>query len=242
VNHRITIDEVDRGHDAILQFLFGSNTDMAQGRARELREEALHEVQPRTVLGREGELEAPLRLGREPSPRLFRDVRRMIIEDQVDRRIGGISRVEEPEEFDELAAAVAVFDQGVHLAGQQIDAGQEAYSTVAFVFVITCESWMLAGHRRKIGGSGFDRLNAWFLVLCRTPSYAGRFWDVTRYPTGISLPIGIVCSLQRIEEGEQAIIVGAEAAWLATLVGLELRQGCLLECKMGMQIYLRRID
>jgi hypothetical protein len=194
------------------------------------------------MLGREGELEAAVRLGREPGPGLFRDVSRMIVEDQVNRRVGGIGRIKELEEFDELPAAMAVFDQGVDLAGQQIDAGQEAYGTVAFVFVITGESRMLARHRRKVGSGVFDRLNARLLVLCRTPSYAGRFWDVTRYPTGISLPIGIVCSLQRIEEGEQAIIVGAEAAWLATLVGLELRQGCLLECKMGMQIYLRRID
>jgi len=38
-------------------------------------------------------------------------VSRMIIEDQVDRRMGWIGRVEKLEELDELAAAVAILDQ-----------------------------------------------------------------------------------------------------------------------------------
>jgi transcriptional regulator with XRE-family HTH domain len=71
----------------------------------------------------------------------FERVRRMIVEDEVDRRVGGIGRVEEPEEFDELAAAVAVFDQGVHLAGQQIDAGQEG---------LQCRGVCIRDHGRKL--------------------------------------------------------------------------------------------
>ena len=41
----------------------------------------------------------------------------MIVEDQLDRRMGRIGGVEKLEEFDEFAAAVAVLDEGVNLAG-----------------------------------------------------------------------------------------------------------------------------
>ena len=81
---------------------------MAQDGASELGEEALDEVEPRAVLGREGELEAARRLFGEPGFRLLGDVRGMIVEDQLDRRMGRIGRVQKLEEFDELAAAVTV--------------------------------------------------------------------------------------------------------------------------------------
>ena len=45
-------------------------------------------------------------------------------------------------------------------------------------------------------------------------------------------PFGIVCHLQRVKEGEQAV-VRPEAGSLATLVRLELHQGCFLECEVG---------
>ena len=44
----------------------------------------------------------------------------MIVEDQLDRRMGRIGSIDELEEFDEFAAAMAVLDQGVNLAGEQI--------------------------------------------------------------------------------------------------------------------------
>ena len=47
----------------------------------------------------------------------------MIVEDQLDCRMGRIGGVEKPEKFDEFAAAVAVLDEGVNLAGEQVDAG-----------------------------------------------------------------------------------------------------------------------
>ena len=50
----------------------------------------------------------------------------MIVEDQLDRSIGRISRIEKLEVFDELAAAVAILDQGMDLTGEQIDPGQQA--------------------------------------------------------------------------------------------------------------------
>ena len=75
---------------------------MAQDRAGELGEEALDQVEPGAVLGREGELEAAGRSSGKPSCCLPRDVCGMIIEDQLDRGAGRISGVEKLEEFDEL--------------------------------------------------------------------------------------------------------------------------------------------
>ena len=53
------IDEVDCGHDAILEFLLGCDTDVAQHRAGELGEETFDEVEPGTVRRCEDKLEAP---------------------------------------------------------------------------------------------------------------------------------------------------------------------------------------
>jgi hypothetical protein len=92
---------------------------MAQQGAAQLGEEALDEVEPRAMLGSEGEREAACGLLGEPGFGLPGDMRGMIVEDEVDRGVGRIGFVEPLEEFDELAAAVTVFDQGVDLAGEQ---------------------------------------------------------------------------------------------------------------------------
>ena len=68
------------------------------------------------MLGGEGEFETTGRLLGEPSLGLPGDVRRMIVEDKFDRRMGRIGLVEKLEEFDELAAAVALPDERVDLA------------------------------------------------------------------------------------------------------------------------------
>jgi Tripartite tricarboxylate transporter family receptor len=49
----------------------------------------------------------------------------MIVEDQPDRGSGRVGSVEKLEEFDELAAAVTILDQGVNLAGDEINPGQQ---------------------------------------------------------------------------------------------------------------------
>src|SRR5271166_1928297 len=81
--------------------------DVAQDRAGELGEETLDEIEPGAVLGREGEFESTGRLLGEPSLGLLGDVRRMIVEDQLDRCVGRIRGVEELEELNEFAAAAA---------------------------------------------------------------------------------------------------------------------------------------
>ena len=84
---------------------------MAQDRPREFGEEALDEIEPRTMLGCEGKLEASRRSSVEPGSCFSRYVGGMIIEDQLDRGADRISGVETLEEFDELSAAVAVSDE-----------------------------------------------------------------------------------------------------------------------------------
>jgi hypothetical protein len=91
VNDRVLVEVIHGSHDAVGEFLFGCDADVAQDGARELGEEAFDQVQPGAVLGRESELDAT-RSGGEPCIRLFGDVGGMIVEDQADRgvrRIGG---------------------------------------------------------------------------------------------------------------------------------------------------------
>ena len=120
VNDRFLIEVVHGGHDTILEFLFGFDADVAQHRASELGEEALDEIEPRAVLGREGELESADRLLSEPGIGLFRDVRGMIVGNHLDRGVSWIGGIEKLEEFDEFAAAMTVPDERVNLTGEPI--------------------------------------------------------------------------------------------------------------------------
>src|SRR5215831_4736451 len=117
-----------------------------------LEKKALDEIEPGAVCGREGEFEATGGLIGEPSLGLFGDVRGMIVEDQLDRRMGRIGGVEKLEKFDEFATAVAVMDEGVNLTGQQIDAGHQSDRAVALVLVIAHESRMPAGIGGQVRG------------------------------------------------------------------------------------------
>ena len=132
---------------------------MAQDRPREFGEEALDEIEPRTMLGREGKLEASRRSSVEPGCCFSRYVRGMIIEDQLDRGAGRISGVETLEEFDELPAAVAVSDERMDLPGKQVDSGQQAQRAMTFVLVIPRQGRVDAGLGR--GKSGAVVAMAW---------------------------------------------------------------------------------
>ena len=55
----ILIEVIHGSHDAILEFLFGCDADVAQDGAGELGEEAFDQVEPRTVRRGEHKLEAP---------------------------------------------------------------------------------------------------------------------------------------------------------------------------------------
>src|SRR5271165_6933077 len=89
----------------------------------------------------------------------------MIVEDQLDRSMGRIGGVDELEEFNKFAAAVAVLDEGVDLAGEQIDAGQQADRSVALVLVVAREGRMSAGLGRQVRGCRGDCLNAGLLIV-----------------------------------------------------------------------------
>src|SRR5947208_7837746 len=123
---------------------------MAQDRAGKLREEALDEVETGTVRGRKGEFEAAGRSGGEPSFGFSRNVRGMIVENQLDCGAGRIGDIKKLEEFDELSAAVAVSDEGMNLPGEQINSGQQAERAMALVLMITREGRVDARLGRQI--------------------------------------------------------------------------------------------
>ena len=108
VDDEITVEEFHGSHDAVLEFLFGRDADVAQDGAGEFGEEALDEVEPGAMLGRKGEFEPAGGCSESQAFRLLGDMGGMIVEDQVDRRVDRIGRIEKLEEFDELAAAMTV--------------------------------------------------------------------------------------------------------------------------------------
>ena len=112
----VAVEVIHGGHEAVLEFLFGCDADVAQDGAGEFGKEALDEIEPGAMLGCESEFEAADRLIGEPSLGLLGDVRGMIVEDQLDRGVGRIGSVEQLEEFDEFATAMTIPDQGMNLA------------------------------------------------------------------------------------------------------------------------------
>ena len=103
----VSVELVHCGDDALLEFLFRCDADVAQDGAGKLGKEALDEIEPRAVLGREGEFEAASGLLGEPSFGFLGNVRGMIVEDQLDRRVGWIGGVETLQ----LPHADTTFDQ-----------------------------------------------------------------------------------------------------------------------------------
>jgi hypothetical protein len=88
VNDGIAVEIMDRSHEAILELLLGCDADVTQDGAGEFGKEALDEIEPGAVLGGESEFEAVRGLTGEPGSGLFGDMRGMIVEDQLDRRVG----------------------------------------------------------------------------------------------------------------------------------------------------------
>ena len=118
----------------------------------------------RTMLGREGKLEASGRSSGEPSSGFFRYMRGMIIEDQLDCSPGRVSSIEELEQFDELAAAMAISHERMDLAGKQINSCQQAERAMAFVLMIPRKSGVNTGFGRQIGRRGCDGLDSGLFI------------------------------------------------------------------------------
>ena len=58
MNNGVLVEIVHGGHETILEFLLGRDADVAQHRAGEFGKDALDQVEPGAMLGREGEFEA----------------------------------------------------------------------------------------------------------------------------------------------------------------------------------------
>src|SRR6202171_3316696 len=127
---------------------------MAQDRAGELGEEALDEVEPGAVFGREGEREATARLSSEPGLGFSGDMCRVVVQDQLDRRPGLGRGIKKFEEFNELATAVAIFPQSVDLAGEQVNPSQQAERAMALVLMIARECRVGTRHARQLWRCG----------------------------------------------------------------------------------------
>jgi len=89
----------------------------------------------------------------------------MIVEDQLDRGRGRIGRIDKLEKLNELAAAMAVAHQGMHLPADEINPSEQADRAVAFVFVVAGKTRMPARFGWQVRGAGCDRLNARLLVI-----------------------------------------------------------------------------
>src|ERR1700678_3944712 len=133
---------------------------MTQHGPRHFREETFNEIEPGAVLRSENEREAAFWLSRKPRLGLLGDVRTVVVEDQLDRRVGGISGVEPLEEADELTRPMAILDAGVHLAGEQVDPGEQAERAVALVFMIARDVWTRSRPQRQVRRGVADRLDA----------------------------------------------------------------------------------
>ena len=81
MDDRMSVELVDCGDDALLESCFDA-ADVAQDGAGKFGKEALDEIEPGAVLGREGEFEAAGRLLGEPSFGFLGNVRGMIVEDR----------------------------------------------------------------------------------------------------------------------------------------------------------------
>jgi hypothetical protein len=84
------------------------------------------------VLGGEDEAEAAIALFGESLVGFLGHMRRMIIEDDLDSRVGTIGGIKLLEEADELARTMAIFDAGVNLSREQVDACQQTQCPPAF--------------------------------------------------------------------------------------------------------------
>src|SRR5215472_6868543 len=114
MDDRVTVEVVEIGGNTIFEFDLRCDADMAEHRARHFGKEALNEVEPGAVFRGEHEAKTSLRLGCEPGAGFFRDVGRVIVEDQFDGGLSWIGGIELLEKSDELARAMAIFDAGMH--------------------------------------------------------------------------------------------------------------------------------
>ena len=103
MDNGLAIEVVEVRDDPLLEFGFRSPPDATQDEARHLREEALDHVEPGAMLWREDEAEAALALCGKPLVGFLRQVRRMIVQNNLDRGIRRVGRIELLEKANEFA-------------------------------------------------------------------------------------------------------------------------------------------
>ena len=161
----LLVDVVDGGQDALGELLFGTNPDVPEHGTRELGKEALDEIEPGAMLRGEGKFEPAVKLVGKPSLGFLRSVGGMVVEDDLDRGRSRIGRIEQLQEFDELARAMAILDERMNLAGHEVDPGQEAQRSMALILVIAGEGRMNARFRRQVRHRRADRLHAGLFII-----------------------------------------------------------------------------
>ena len=119
----------------LAEFGPGLNTDVAQEGSGHFAEQRFDDVEPRSVLRRQRLLKA-IRARRQEGPRFFRDVCRMVVEDQSNSAVGRVAGVQVFQQIDELAAAVPSFDAGGYMAIVQIQRRQAGIGAQSLAFVI----------------------------------------------------------------------------------------------------------
>jgi hypothetical protein len=134
----VAVDILEPGRDPCLEF--GLETArMWRSIERAILEKAFDEIEPGAVFRCEHEGKATVGLRRDPRFRLLGDMSGMIVEDQLDGRVGRIRSIKPLEEADELAGAMPILDTGMDLPGQQINARKQAQRAMALVFVVARE-------------------------------------------------------------------------------------------------------
>jgi hypothetical protein len=95
--------------DSLDEFLFALHPDLPEHAARHLAEPILHQIEPGTMLGNEDERKA-LRPTCQVALRLLRDMGGVIVQNQAQRRGGGIGRIQLFQELNEVLALVRLAD------------------------------------------------------------------------------------------------------------------------------------
>src|SRR5665213_57040 len=149
---------------AINQLLLGLDADTAQHAARHFAEQGFNDVQPGAVLRREHKLKS-LRMKTEPALRLFRNVCRVIVEQEANAGLRRIALVEFAQQGDEIRTGMMVADDLCDPPGVEIETGQQRYRSQAFIFIVPEMSGKLPRRRRAVWCGGSQRLNARLLVV-----------------------------------------------------------------------------
>ena len=91
--------------DSLFEFRFGFDPDLPQKRARHLPKQGFHQIEPGAMLGRVNVREA---VGPrcQVGARFFRDVRRVIVQDDPNRHSGRVVGIQILQQRDKLPAAM----------------------------------------------------------------------------------------------------------------------------------------